>query len=132
MFSLSQISLKIYLGKFFVCLFVCLFVGLFVCLFVLFFVFGLLLLLFVLFLFCFCQMLAKIKMTRNKNRLFGCNLKMVSFLKIFLQNCVFFYSAYGAKFQLESGFLGEVTEVKVPWSLKCFNTLKVLLHIQFH
>ena len=36
------------------------------------------------------QVLAKIEMTRNKNRLFGCHFETVQFFQIFfLQNCDF-------------------------------------------
>ena len=84
------------------------------------------------------QNLAKIEMTRNKNRLFGRHFETVqhfilfySFI-FFLQNCDFYcpyiYGAnFIAKFRWESGFLRGVpwnppwapTGVKVPWSLKC-------------
>ena len=78
-----------------------------------------------------CQILAKIEMTRNKNRLFGRHFKTVQHFQIFFFRIVIFYSPYIygakliAKFRWESGFLKggfhpwAPTGVKVPWSLKC-------------
>ena len=60
---------------------------------------------------CFFQILAKIEMTRNKNRLFGRHFETVQhFQMFFLQNCEFYspyiYGAsFIAKFRWESGFL---------------------------
>ena len=56
------------------------------------------------------QILAKIKMTRNKNRLFGCHFETVQHFQFFLHNCAFYsLYIYGenfiAKFGWESGFL---------------------------
>ena len=79
------------------------------------------------------QNLAKIEMTRNKNRLFGRHFEMVQHFKIFFAELCFFYDPYIyganfiAKFWWKSGFLGGfhgtppwvLTGVKVPWSLKC-------------
>ena len=57
------------------------------------------------------QILAKIKMTRNKNRLFGRHFETVQHFQIFFCGIVIFYSPYIysenfiAKFRWESGFL---------------------------
>ena len=73
------------------------------------------------------QILAKIEMTRNKNRLFGRHFETVQHFHIFFSRIVIFYSPYiyGANFIAklwwESGFLkglGHQRELKVPWSLK--------------
>ena len=80
----------------------------------------------------FFQILAKIEVTRNKDRLFGRHFETVEHFNFFC-GLVIFYSPYiyGAnfirKFRWESGFLRGVpwnlpwarTGVKVPWSLKC-------------
>ena len=81
----------------------------------------------------FFQNLAKIEMTRNKNRLFGRHFETENHFKIFFCRIVIFYDLYIyganfiAKFLWESFFLRGVpwnppwalTGVKVPWSLKC-------------
>ena len=59
----------------------------------------------------FFQNLAKIEMTRNKNRLFGCHFETIQHLKKFFCRIVIFYDPYIyganfiAKFRWESGFL---------------------------
>ena len=59
----------------------------------------------------FFQILAKIEMTRNKNRLFGRHFEMVQYFQFFFFRTVIFYSPYIcganfiAKFGRESGFL---------------------------
>ena len=61
--------------------------------------------------FFFFQILAKIEMTRNKNRLFGCHFETVQHFQVFFYRIVIFYSPciYGAnviaKLGWESGFL---------------------------
>ena len=83
------------------------------------------------------QNLAKIEMTRNKNRLFGGHFETVQHLIFFfLQNCDFFMThTYmvqvslqnsGGKVVFWGGGVGvpwnppwALTGVKVPWSLKC-------------
>ena len=79
------------------------------------------------------QNLAKLEMTRNKNRLFGRHFETVQHFKFFFCRIVIFYDPYIyganfiAKFRWKSGFLRGVpwnppwalTGVKVPWSLKC-------------
>ena len=76
------------------------------------------------------QILAKIEMTRNKNRLFGRHFETVQHFQFFFCRIVIFYSPYIyganfiAKFRWESGFLKwgsmeppwALTGVKVPWS----------------
>ena len=84
------------------------------------------------------KILAKIKMTQNKNQLSGCHFEMVQYFNffvsfLFLQNYDFLIAhAYMVQISLqnsggESGFLrGDsmdtplwtLTGVKVPWSLK--------------
>ena len=57
------------------------------------------------------QILSKIEMMRNKNRLFGRHFQTVQHFHFFLQNSDFFYSPYIyganfiAEFRWESGFL---------------------------
>ena len=57
------------------------------------------------------QILAKIEMTRNKNRLFGHHFETEQHFQIFFSRIVIFYSPYIyganfiAKFRWESGFL---------------------------
>ena len=79
------------------------------------------------------QILAKIKMTRNKNLLFGRHFETVEHFQFFFAELWFFNSPYiyGANFIAKSAgkvvFYGWVprnppwapTGVKVPWSLKC-------------
>ena len=79
------------------------------------------------------QNLAKIKMTRNKNRLFGRHFETVQHLKCFFAELRFFMSRTymvqislqnpGGKVVFSGGFHGTPpwapTGVKVPWSLKC-------------
>ena len=78
------------------------------------------------------QHLAKIEMTRNKNRLFGRYFETVQRFKIFLQNCDFFlpvpiWCKFHFKIPVGEWFSqgGSMeppwapTGVKVPWSLKC-------------
>ena len=77
------------------------------------------------------QILAKIEMTRNKNRLFGRSFETVQHFHFHFvfQNCDFFIvhtytgANFIAKFRWESGFLipppRAPTGVKVPWSRKC-------------
>ena len=83
----------------------------------------------------FFQILAKIEMTRNKNRFFGRHFETVQHFQFFFWKIAIFYSPYIyganfiAKFQWESGFLkgGSMnppwapTGVEVPWSLKATN-----------
>ena len=78
------------------------------------------------------QILAKMEMSRNKNRLFGRHFETVQHFQIFFAEIVIFYSPYiyGANFiakvRWENGFLKDGTPpwaptgVKVPWSLKCY------------
>ena len=57
------------------------------------------------------QILAKIEMMQNKNRLFGCHFETVQHFQFFFSRIVIFYSPYIhganfiAKFGWESGFL---------------------------
>ena len=79
------------------------------------------------------QKLAKIEMTRNKNRLFGRHFETVQHFKIFFAELWFFMTRTymvqislqnsGGKVVFSGGFHGTppwaLTGVKVPWSLKC-------------
>ena len=79
------------------------------------------------------QILAKIEMTRNKNRLFGRHFETVQHFELFLQNCGFFIvHTYIVQISLQNSARKVVfyawvprnpprapTGVKVPWSLKC-------------
>ena len=79
------------------------------------------------------QILAKIEMMRNENRLFGRHFETVQHFQHFFSRIVTFYSPYIcganfiAKFRWKNGFLkgGSMgppwapTGVQEPWSLKC-------------
>ena len=71
------------------------------------------------------QILAKIEMTRNKNRLFGRHFETVQHFDFFFQNFFFTDHTYMVtKFRWKSGFPWTPpplapTGVKVPWSLQC-------------
>ena len=96
------------------------------------------------------EILTKIEMTRNKNRLFGRHSQTVQRFQIFFCRIVIFYSLYIhgvnfiAKFRWESGFLkgGSMeppwapTAVKVPWSnlkvLRCYCMGEILKSVLFY
>ena len=79
----------------------------------------------------FFQILAKIKMTRTKNRLFGRHFETVQHFQIFFAELLFFIArTYMVQISLQNSGGKEVflrdgpppwapTGVKVPWSLKC-------------
>ena len=64
------------------------------------------------------QILAKIEMTQNKNRLFGRHFETVQHFQIFLQNCDFFIvHTYMVQISLQNSG-GKVVFLRgVPWNL---------------